>query len=208
MNIFEIERSKRDADFIKKNGELELEVAADIIETSKDVPYVGSLIKLRKVFITIKDWWFTKKLAKFLTASEDIDEETKNQFYSSLSQEDYKRISAYLIHLLSTAEEEDKATIMGSIYKARLMNRINNDEMLRLCSIVTRAFLPDLKRLPDYLEDNTDISLEAQSFINLGLIDNFVGGVWKDDESCCLNDTGKLLHDILSESGWFCKHSI
>ena len=208
MNIFEIERSKRDADFIKQNGELELEVAADIIETCKDVPYVGSLIKLGKVFINIKDWWFTKKLAKFLTASEDIDEETKNQFYSSLSQEDYKRISAYLIHLLSTAEEEDKATIMGSIYKARLMNRINNDEMLRLCSIVTRAFLPDLKRLPDYLEENTDISLEAQSFINLGLIDNFVGGVWKDDESCCLNDTGKLLHDILSESGWFCKHSI
>lgn len=208
MNIFEIERSKRDADFIKQNGELELEVAADIIETCKDVPYVDSLIKLGKVFITIKDWWFTKKLAKFLTASEDIEEETKNQFYSSLSQEDYKRISAYLIHLLSTAEEEDKATIMGSIYKARLMKRINNNEMLRLCSIVTRAFLPDLKRLPDYLEDNTDISLEAQSFINLGLIDNFIGGVWKDGVSCCLNDTGKLLHDILSESGWFCKHSI
>lgn len=203
MNIFEIERSKRDADFIKQNGELELEVAADIIETCKDVPYVDSLIKLGKVFITIKDWWFTKKLAKFLTASEDIEEETKNQFYSSLSQEDYKRISAYLIHLLSTAEEEDKATIIGSIYKARLMNRINNDEMLRLCSIVTRAFLPDLKRLPDYLEDNTDISLEAQSFINLGLIDNFVGGIWKDAENCCLNDTGKLLHEILSESGWF-----
>ena len=208
MNIFEIERSKRDADFIKKNGELELEVAADIIETCKDVPYVGSLIKLGKVFISIKDWWFTKKLAKFLTASEDIEEETKNQFYSSLSQEDYKRISAYLIHLLSTAEEEDKATIMGSIYKARLINRINNDEMLRLCSIVTRAFLPDLKRLPDYLEDNTDISLEAQSFINLGLIDNFVGGVWKNAKSCCLNETGKLLHEILSELDWFCKHSI
>lgn len=202
MNIFEIERSKRDADFIKKNGELELEVAAGIIETCKDVSYVGTLLKLGTVFINIKDWWFTKKLAKFLKASEDIDEETKIQFYSSLSQEDYKRISAYLIHLLSAAEEEDKAMIMGSVYKARLLNKINNDEMLRLCSIVTRAFLPDLKRLPDYLEENTDISIEAQSFINLGLIDNFLGGVWTNQESCCLNETGKLLHGLLSESGW------
>ena len=202
MNIFEIERSIRDSDFIKQNGELELEVAADIIETYKDVPYVGSLLKLGKVFINIKDWWFTKKLAKFLKASEDIDDETKIQFYSSLSQEDYRRISAYLIHLLSTAEEEDKALIMGSIYKARLMNRINNDEMLRLCSIVTRAFLPDLKSLPDFLKENTNISIEAQSFINIGLIDNFLGGVWTNHESCSLNDTGKLLHDILSESGW------
>lgn len=117
MNIFEIERSKKDADFIKQNGELELEVAADIIETFKDVPYVGSLLKLGKVFVNIKDWLFTRKLAKFLKESEDVDEETKNQFYASLSQEDYKRISTYLIHLLSTAEEEDKAMIMGSIYK-------------------------------------------------------------------------------------------
>lgn len=202
MNIFDIERSKKDSDFIKQNGELELEVAADIIEICKDVPYVGFLLKLGKVLINIKDWWFTKKLAKFLKASEDIDEETKIQFYSSLSQEDYKRISAYLIHLLSTAEEEDKATIMGSIYKARLMNKINNDEMLRLCSVIARAFLPDLKSLSDYLEENTNISIEAQSFINLGLIDNFLGGVWTNHESCCLNDTGKLLHDILSESSW------
>lgn len=74
--------------------------------------------------------------------------------------------------------------------------------MLRLCSIVTRAFLLDLKRLPDYLEENTDISIEAQSFINLGLIDNFLGGVWSNQESCCLNETGKLLHGLLSESGW------
>ena len=127
MNIFEIERSKRDADFIKQNGELELEVAADIIETYKDVPYVGSLLKFGKVFINVKDWCFTKKLAKFLIVSEDIDDKIKNQFYSSLSQENYKHISAYLIHLLST--EENKAMIMGSIYKARLMNRINNNEM-------------------------------------------------------------------------------
>ena len=202
MNIFEIERSKKDADFIKQNGELELEVAADIIETFKDVPYVGSLLKLGKVFVNIKDWLFTRKLAKFLKESDDVDEETKNQFYASLSQEDYKRISTYLIHLISTAEEEDKAMIMGSIYKARLMNKINNDEMLRLCSVVTRAFLPDLKSLPDYLEENTIMSIEVQSFINLGLIDNFLGGVWRNREGCSLNETGKLLHDILGESGW------
>ena len=118
----------------------------------------------------------------------------------NLSQENYKHISAYLIHLLST--EENKAMIMGSIYKARLMNRINNNEMLRLCSVVARAFLPDLKSLPDYLEENTNISIEAQSIINLGLIDNFLGGEWTNHKSCCLNGTGKLFHDILSESGW------
>lgn len=50
MNIFEIERSKRDADFIKQNGELELEVAADIIETYKDVPYVVLSLNLGRFY--------------------------------------------------------------------------------------------------------------------------------------------------------------
>lgn len=54
MNIFEIERSKRDADFIKQNGELELEVAADIIETYKDVPYVVLSLNLGRFLSTSK----------------------------------------------------------------------------------------------------------------------------------------------------------
>ena len=77
MNIFEIEKNKTDSDFIKKNGELELEVFADVIETVKDVPYLGSLFKLGKVCMNIKDWQFTRKLAKFLKESESIDEKTK-----------------------------------------------------------------------------------------------------------------------------------
>lgn len=127
----------------------------------------------------------------------------KIAFYSSLSEMDNERISLYLINLLNAAEEEDKAAIMGQIYRARLLREIDNDQMLRHCSIVTRAFLADLQKLPDYLEENKNITLEAQSFINLGLIDNFLGGYWKNDESCSLNDTGKLLYNIMYKSGWF-----
>lgn len=120
-----------------------------------------------------------------------------------MSEKDNERISLYLINLLNAAEEEDKAAIMGQIYRARLLREIDNDQMLRLCSIVTRAFLSDLQKLPDYLEENKNITLEAQSFINLGLIDNFLGGYWKNDESCSLNDTGRLLYNIMYKSGWF-----
>ena len=135
--------------------------------------------------------------------ADDIEEQKKIAFYSSLSEKDNERISLYLINLLNAAEEEDKAAIMGQIYRARLQREIDNDQMLRLCSIVTRAFLSDLQKLPDYLEENKNITLEAQSFINLGLIDNFLGGYWKNDESCSLNDTGRLLYNIMYKSGWF-----
>lgn len=203
MNIFEIEKNKTDSDFIKKNGELELEVFADVIETVKDVPYLGSLFKLGKVCMNIKDWQFTRKLAKFLKESESIDEKTKKQFFDILSPKEYKRISEYFIHLLNAAEEEDKAAIMERIYKERLMNKIDNDEMLRLCTIVTKVYLPDLKKLPDYLEESVNETIEVQTFINAGLIDNYVGGIWKDRPTYSLNEIGRKLYGILNESGWF-----
>lgn len=39
--------------------------------------------------------------------------------------------------------------------------------------------------------------------VNLGLIDNFVGGYWKDEPSWVLNQTCRILHDILKSNGWF-----
>ena len=202
-NIFGLEASKRDSDCIKKIAELEVDVIDDFLETAKDIPYFGSLIKLGKVGLSFRDWQFTRRLARFLIEADDIEEQKKIAFYSSLSEKDNERISLYLINLLNAAEEEDKAAIMGQIYRARLLREIDNDQMLRLCSIVTRAFLADLQKLPDYLEENKNITLEAQSFINLGLIDNFLGGYWKNDESCSLNDTGRLLYNIMYKSGWF-----
>lgn len=203
MNIFDIEQSKRDADFIKKNGDLELEVAADILEISQNIPYVGSLIKFGKVAINTKDWHFTRKLAKFLKEADDIADDKKEAFFSSLTQKDYKHISEYLIHVLDNAEETDKAIVLGRIYRARLMNEIDNETMLRLCSVVNRSFLPDLKKLPNYLEASEDNTIETQAFINLGLIDNFIGGTWRSKPICCLNETGELLYKILKDAAWF-----
>lgn len=202
-NIFGLEASKRDSDCVKQIVGLEIDALADFLETAKDIPYVGALVKLGKVGISFRDWQFTRRLARFLIEADDIEEQKKIAFYSSLSEKDNERISSYLLNLLNAAEEDDKAVLIGQIYRARLMGEIDNDQMLRLCSIVTRAFVADLQKLPDYLEENKNVTLEAQSFINLGLIDNFLGGYWKGDESCSLNDTGILLHKIMEKSGWF-----
>lgn len=46
----------------------------------------------------------------------------------------------------------------------------------------------------------------ARNFINLGLIDNYVGGVWKDMPSFQLNNLGHRLYDILNRNNWFDNH--
>lgn len=50
------------------------------------------------------------------------------------------------------------------IYKARLLDKIDNDTMLRLCFIVNKSFFLDLKKLPDYVEDKTQDTIAACNY--------------------------------------------
>ena len=108
MNIFEIQQSKQDKEFVMKNGSLEFEVFADILKTAEDIPYIGSLFKLGKVAINYMDYRFVRKLHYFLAESENIEPEKKEKFLNDLDEKDYKRINAMMTQLLYTADEDDK----------------------------------------------------------------------------------------------------
>jgi len=69
MNIFEIQQSKKDKEFVLKNGTLEFEVFADILKTAEDIPYIGSLFKLGEVAVNYMDYRFVRKLHFFIVES-------------------------------------------------------------------------------------------------------------------------------------------
>ena len=73
---------------------------------------------------------------------------------------------------------------------------------LRLCSIIDRSFVDDLRKLKDYINENDEYSVIANNFINLGLMDNYTGGFWKDKSTYQLNEVGKKLYEILNENNW------
>lgn len=114
-----------------------------------------------------------------------------------------QKINEYLLNLISNAESEDKAKIMGFIFVSSVLKDIDTNMMLRLCSIVNRAYIYDLQSLPMYINKSDENSIAANNFISLGLIDNFVGGIWKDSPSYELNEIGINLFNILSKNNWF-----
>ena len=181
MNIFELQQSAQDKDFVLENGSLEFEVFADILNTAKDLPYIGSLFKLGKVAVNYMDYRFIRKLHFFLEQSESLEPEKKNEFLDSLSESDNKRINGYLTQLLYSSEEDAKASLMGKIYRSRLLGEIDNDMMLRLCSVVNKAFLPDLDHLAEYVEDNDSYDYIRDNLNSLGLLRDLGGAYQKDD---------------------------
>ena len=207
MNIFEIQQSKQDKEFVMKNGSLEFDVFADILKTADDIPYIGSLFKLGKVALNYMDYCFVRKLHYFLAESDNIEPEKKEEFLNGLDKKDYKRINAMMTQLLYTAEEDGKATLMGKIYRSRLMEEIDNNMMLRLCSVVNKAFLPDLEHLHEYVEDNSSYDYVRDNLNSLGLLRNLGGTYQKENGEWAgvgfgpaihrLNDVGKELLRIM-----------
>ena len=89
---------------------------------------------------------------------------------NSLTPDDNKKINSYLTQLLYSSEEDGKASLMGKIYRSRLLEDIDNDMMLRLCSIVNKAFLPDLDCLEYYVIENDRDDYIRDNLNALGLL--------------------------------------
>lgn len=202
-DIFTLSISNKEEDFVKFGTDIDLEVSVDILETFAEIPYVGSLIKLGRLANRYQDLHFIRKLAKFLEKEKDIPEKEKVKFLNSLTPKRRRKLYEYLTHYLLRAEDDAKADIMGFIYKERVYGQIDDEMFLRLCSIVDRVFVFDLRTLPKYAEKNTEDSIEANNYINLGLINNYVGGVWKNEPSYVLNEIGQNLYRILDFNGWY-----
>ena len=166
---------------------------------------VGSIAKsFIQSGISIRDYFFLKKLNTFLFSinTDDISDEEIDGFFKTLENKK-EQVEEYLLGLLISIESEEKALLMGYIYKAAVKGRINHIQMLRLCSIINRSFVYDLKTLPEFEEESENEYIEAMNLINLGLIDNYIGGYWKNNPTIQLNETGLMLLDILKSEEWF-----
>lgn len=208
--IFDLQKSHSDTEFVVKNANVELEVGAEIFETACDIPYIGSIFKLGKVARNFMDYRFFRKLGRFLKSANEIPESEMREFLDSISTEDKKRISEYLTQLLYTAEDEEKADLMGKIFARRALGEINNSMMLRLCSIVSRSFISDLDYLSDYLQVSDDNTFITDNLVSLGLLSD-CGNVYEEsteemDSSGfgptkhTLNQVGITLYKIISDN--------
>lgn len=200
-DIFDLSVAKEENKFIEKSLLLESDVFSDVLEEMKDFPWVGSLIKLGKVGKGFMDLKFVWKIGRFLKKSEDIEQEKKEAFLANLDKKDRKRMYEYLMHLLYTAEEDRKADVMGMVYRDRIMENIDNDMFLRLCSAVNKVYIDDVAKLeeyvkPIYMDDYVSNNLYSAGLLKLSDPEGEDGGLFIGVRYE-LNDIGRHLLRIL-----------
>ena len=181
-DIFDLSVSEKEQEFISYGLDMELDVSVDILDTLYNIPYIGSIIKLGKIGTKYQELHFIRKLARFLEKEKDIPLSEKEKFLNGINSKQRKVIFEYLTHYLLRSEDDLKADVMGYIYKERVYGFLDDHMFLRLCSIVDKSFIYDLKALPLFVKRNAENPLYANNLINLGLIDNYVGGLWKNEQ--------------------------
>lgn len=200
-DIFDLSVADKDGKFVEKGLLLESDVASEVIDTMVDFPWLGSLIKLGRVGKSLLDLHFVRKIALFLKQLDVIDNEKKEAFLSKLDQKDRKKMRDYLIHLLYTAEEDEKAVVMGRVYRDRIMGNIDNDMFLRLCSSINRVYIDDVRKLSDYVKPNPKNDYIANNLYSSGLLQmttsSFSGETLISRSEFELNEVGRHLLRIL-----------
>ena len=212
-DLHELTASEYCDDVVKKGLSIEFDVALDLVETSKNIPHLGSAVKLFQVGAYIYEFKrYYEKLATFLKHALDIPLEERQKFINSWNPTMRSKAAEYIISVLTTAEDTDKAEVLGLLYKARLLNEIGDEMLLRLTSIVNRIYIRDLRLIdvnPDTVcQDDDNI---ISNFTACGMIADQTG-MWHNNElrrngngsfACHFNSAGETLYNILKKAGWY-----
>lgn len=137
----------------------------------KDIPVVGTIYKLAKAGISIKDRFFIRKVGRFLVALHEINTGDKQAFQDGIKNdpEMAKKVGENLIIILDRLDDLDKPSILAKLFNAYIEKKIDFSTFRRLASAVERAYIDDLK---DIIEEKTELlkqNLIKEQLINSGL---------------------------------------
>lgn len=206
--FFSLTKNVNKEKLVRNGLEITIDTVCDWQDVFSELPYISTFFKVAKTGLMVRDFQFVKKICFFLNTSNGYDDDEFNEFYNCLKEKDKVRISDFLINTLLTIDENAKAEIIGSIYKHRVKKLIDDDMMIRLCAIVNRSHLSDLKELGHYKEQRTTQSYVADNLFSLGLLANIGidgGNAYPDSGGTIYqqNQIGELLYKILDSEGFF-----
>lgn len=136
-----------------------LELPIDLFtenEVIKDIPVVGTIVKLGKTVGTIRDRYLIKKLIIFIKSVNDGTVESdiiKN--HKEILESDPKKLNEELENVMILVDREleiDKTKILAELYKAYICKKIHWSDFTYLSEMLERLCLRDIDSLSEIYE--------------------------------------------------------
>ncbi|WP_121964297.1 hypothetical protein [Myroides sp. N17-2] len=136
------------------------------------VPIFGTFNKLCNIGNLFKVKCFEQKLKNFFIEIESIKLEDKIKFKGKIEKlSEYKNLAERILLVLDGFDEVEKATIIGKLFKALILEDITMQQYKKFMYIIDNCFLDDLIEFKEYHSfERREISEEAQrSMLQFGL---------------------------------------
>lgn len=173
-------------DLVKSLGHDELtdlgatigDIALDSVITSgalDGVPVVGTLVNIVRSGAAIRDLMFQRKVIAFLTSfANESDPASRKEFVRKIEErDDGQRFGEIILLLLERMDDLSKPAIVGRLMAATARGDMTLVEALRLSRIVDRAFIEDLRLLPEFVDDKVQPDeAVADALFSVGLLSN------------------------------------
>ncbi len=125
-------------------------------EIIKSIPVLGTAIKIGFTVKSISDRMFLKKVERFLTSINEVNQADIEEQLRLLEkdQETQKKVGECLVLLLERFSDWDKPNYLAQCYLAYLSGKISLDNFIRIGGAIDFSHSPDLKRFILNPKDN------------------------------------------------------
>lgn len=128
-------------------------------DLAKDIPVVGTAIKVCRAADHIRNRLYASKLKAFIEKAESIPEEKKAEFKKKItsSPDKFNKLGENLLLLLERLSDVDRPIIMAVLFLAFLDDLIDQNTLRRLWDAIADAYVDDIKTLlgcPTAVADN------------------------------------------------------
>ena len=142
----------------------------------KDIPILGSVLKIGKTFGTVRDYYLAKKILAFLNELSDLPQIERDKLISKLENDKKyeSSVGGQLLELLSRIDEESKPTLIAKAFKLYVQEEINYMELQRVTYAIERFQVCDIDEFRKFASEEetdriTDEKDSTANFINSGL---------------------------------------
>jgi hypothetical protein len=133
----------------------------------KEMPFIGTAFKTFSVFQKTQEYFFAKKIYKFLFELKNIEEKEREDFKAKIDKDNNaQKMGEKVLLLLNQSDDIDKATIIGRLFKAYIEKRFDFETFQRATAAINKVFIGDIRHILSY---NID-SVHRESLVNAGFL--------------------------------------
>lgn len=174
----------------------------------KDIPLVGTVLKLGSAAGTIRDRIFLRKVARFLKGTKSLPVAELADFRSELQDASFRKSTGEkLLLILEQQDDFDKAELIGELFARYLGKEIDLDDFQMLSHALTICYLPDLDWLWRFDERQFTLDSEIGAVLmacGLAHLEGRVGEIKRSGDDMqptrfVLSELGSTLARILKE---------